>query len=53
MNVVNFTGIPITLRGSLAKSLMSNFMFSILKIIKTLDLSTYKSTNEVNYTVLF
>lgn len=42
-----FTDIPITVKSKLEKSLMCSFMFSVLKIIRKLDLSTNKSSNEV------
>jgi len=42
-----FTDIPITVKSKLEKSLMCSFMFSVLKIIKKLDLSTNKSSNDV------
>jgi len=43
-----FTGIPIIVKSKLEKSLMCSFMSSVLKVIRKLDLSTNKSSNEVN-----
>jgi len=42
-----FTDIPIIVKSKLEKSLMCSFMSSVLKIIRKLDLSTNKSSNEV------
>lgn len=42
-----FTDIPIIVKSKLEKSLMFSFISSVLKIIRKLDLSTNKSSNEV------
>lgn len=44
---ITFTDIPITVKSKLENSLMCSFMFSVLKIIRKLDLSTNESSNEV------
>jgi len=45
--LIIFTDIPIKVKSTLEKSLMCSFMSSVLKIIRKLDLTTNKSSNEV------